>query len=165
MRPGVFYLGGKMSDALHYRTDEEIEDVVHRFESCSYTPEEFVHARHLTVAAWCFAIMEPVAARQKMRAGLRRFIAHHGKNGYHVTITEFWLKRVEKLVAGLRERQEGLVPLVNSVVERCSDKNLVYEFYSRERIASPEAKARWIEPDIKSIGTRRYQSISPRRVP
>jgi hypothetical protein len=27
MRPGVFYLGGKMSDALHYRTDEEIEDV------------------------------------------------------------------------------------------------------------------------------------------
>jgi len=151
MRPGVFYLGGKMSDALHYRTDEEIEDVVHRFESCSYTPEEFVHARHLTVAAWCFAIMEPVAARQKMRAGLRRFIAHHGKNGYHVTITEFWLKRVEKLVAGLRERQEGLVPLVNSVVERCSDKNLVYEFYSRERIASPEAKARWIEPDIKSI--------------
>jgi hypothetical protein len=60
-----------MSDALHYRTDEEIEDVVHRFESCSYTPEEFVHARHLTVAAWCFAIMEPVAARQKMRAGLR----------------------------------------------------------------------------------------------
>jgi hypothetical protein len=57
-----------------------------------------------------------------MRAGLRRFIAHHGKNGYHVTITEFWLERVERLVAGLRERQEGLVPLVNSVVERCSDK-------------------------------------------
>ena len=140
-----------MSDALHYRTDEEIEDVVHRFESCSYTPEEIVHARHLTVAAWCFAIMEPVAARQKMRAGLRRFIAHHGKNGYHVTITEFWLGRVEKLVAELREREEDLVPLVNSVVERNSDKNLVYEFYSRERIASPEAKARWIEPDIKSI--------------
>jgi hypothetical protein len=68
-----------------------------------------------------------------------------------VTITEFWLGRVEKLVAELREREEDLVPLVNSVVERNSDKNLVYEFYSRERIASPEAKARWIEPDIKSI--------------
>jgi hypothetical protein len=95
--------------------------------------------------------MEHAAARQKMRAGLRRFIAHHGKNGYHVTITEFWLGRVEKLVAELREREEDLVPLVNSVVERNSDKNLVYEFYSRERIASPEAKARWIEPDVKSI--------------
>ena len=75
-----------------------------------------------------------------MRAGLRRFIAHHGKNGYHVTITEFWLERVEKLVAEQRDAEKGLVPLVNSVVERCSDKNLIYEFYSSERIASAEAK-------------------------
>ncbi len=150
MRPGVFYLGGKMPDASHYRTEEEIEDVVHRFESCSYTPEEFVHARHLTVAVWCFATMESEAAREKMRAGLRRFIAHHGKNAYHVTITEFWLERVGKLVAESCEEEEGLVPLVNSVVERCNDKNLIYEFYSRERIASAEAKAKRIEPDIKS---------------
>jgi hypothetical protein len=141
MRPGVFYFGGKMPDAPHYRTEEEIEDVVRRFETCSYTPEEFVHARHLTVAAWCFATLESDAAREKMRTGLRRFIAHHGKNGYHVTITEFW-----------REREEGLVPLVNSVVERFRDKNLIYEFYSRERIASTEAKAARIEPDIKSQG-------------
>ena len=149
MRPGVFYFGGKVPNAPHYRTEEEIEDVVCRFETCSYTPEEFVHARHLTVAAWCFATMESEAAREKMRAGLRRFIAHHGKNGYHVTITEFWLERVGNLVAGLREREEGLVPLVNSVVERCSDKNLIYEFYTRERIASAEAKAARIEPDLK----------------
>jgi hypothetical protein len=85
-----------------------------------------------------------------MRAGLRRFIAHHGKNGYHVTITEFWLNTVRNLVAGLRDGQETLVPLVNSVIASCSEKNLIYEFYSRERIASPAAKAARIEPDIKS---------------
>jgi hypothetical protein len=146
-----------MSDALHYRTEEEIEDVVHRFESCSYTPEEFVHARHLTVAAWFFATMEPAAARQKMRAGLRRFIAHHGKNGYHVTITEFWLEIVGKLVTERLDAETGLVRLVNSVVERCSDKNLIYEFYSRERIASVEAKAAWIKPDIESINWQREE--------
>ncbi len=140
-----------MPDAPHYRMEEEIEDVVRRFETCSYAPEEFVHARHLTVAAWCFATMESEAAREKMCASLRRFIAHHGKNGYHVTITEFWLERVGRLVAELREREEGLVPLVNSVVERCSDKNLIYEFYSRDRIASAEAKAAWIESDLKSM--------------
>ena len=155
-----------MPDAPHYRAEEEIEDVVRRFENYSYTPEEFVHARHLTVAAWCFATMESEAAREKMRAGLRRFIAHHGKNGYHVTITEFWLERVGKLVAELREGKEGLVPLVNSVVERCSDKNLIYQFYSRERIASAEAKAKRIEPDIKSMNWNQgHQTISPRRVP
>jgi hypothetical protein len=55
-------------------------------------------------------------------------------------------------VAELREGRDGLVPLVNSVVKRCSDKNLIYESYSRERIASAEAKAARIEPDIKSQG-------------
>lgn len=144
-------MGGKMPDALHYRTEAEIEDVVRRFENCSYTPEEFVHARHLAVAAWYFATMESKAAREKMRVGLRQFIANHGKNGYHVTITEFWLERVEKLVAERRDAEKGLVPLVNSVVERCSDKNLIYEFYSPERIASADANAAWIEPDIKSM--------------
>ena len=141
-----------MPDAPHYGTKEEIEDVVRRFETCAYTPEEFVHARHLTVAAWYFATMASEAAREKMRAGLRRFIAHHGKNGYHSTITEFWLERVGNLVAGLREQEKDLVRLVNSVVERCSDKDLIYEFYSRERIASAQAKTARIEPDIKSRG-------------
>lgn len=150
MRPGVFYLGDRMPDALHYRTEQEIEDVVRRFETCAYTPEEFVHARHLTVAAWCFATMESEAARERMRTGLRRFIAHHRKNGYHVTITEFWLERVGNLVAELRDKQEGLIPLVNSVLECSGDKNLIYEFYTRARIDSAEAKAAWIEPDIKS---------------
>src|ERR1700758_3208143 len=42
---------------------KKIEDVVRRFETCSYTPEEFVHARHLTVAAWCFATMESDGAQ------------------------------------------------------------------------------------------------------
>ena len=138
-----------MPEALPYRTEEEIEDVVRRFETCSYTPEEFVHARHLTVAAWYFATMDSEAAREEMRAGLRRFIAHHGKNGYHVTITEFWLETVGNFVGAQRSAQENLVQLVNAVIARCSDKNLIYESYSRERIASPEAKAAWIEPDIK----------------
>ena len=140
-----------MSNAARYQTEEEIEEVVRRFETCSYTPEEFVHTRHLTVAAWCFATMESEAARERMRAGLQRLIAHHGKNGYHVTITEFWLEKVGKLVAELRE-EKGLVPLVNSVVERCGDKNLIYESYTHERIASAEAKAGRIEPDFKSRG-------------
>ena len=139
-----------MPDARQYSTEEEIQDVVRRFEICSYTPEEFVHARHLTVAASYFTTIEPEAAREKMRTGLRRFIAHHGKNGYHVTITEFWLDRVGNLVAELGDEEEGLVPLVNSVLERCGDKNLIYEFYTREQIASPEAKTARIEPEVKS---------------
>jgi hypothetical protein len=134
-----------------YRTKAEIEDVVKRFESCEYKPEEFVHARHLTVAAWYFLHLERTSAKELMRAGLLKFIKHHGKNAYHATITEFWLQMVEQTV-----RKEGTgdeaVSLVNRTVERLSDKNLIHEYFSRARLESPEAKAGRVDPNLKFFG-------------
>jgi hypothetical protein len=137
-----------MADAPIYRTEAEIEDVVRRFENCSYAPEEFMHARHLTVAAVYCARFEEVVARERMRAGLRKFIAHHGKNGYHVTITEFWLWIVGKTVRAARSNDADLVTLVNQAVGRYNDKNMIYGYYSRELLDSPEAKAALLEPDL-----------------
>jgi hypothetical protein len=140
-----------MTDAPAYRTDAEIEEVVKRFEECAYSPEEFVHAKHLTVAACYFVRLEPQAAREKMRAGLRKFIAHHGKNGFHVTITEFWLRLVERSVRQRKGQHREPLSIVNEIIERFRDKNLIYEYFSRDRINSANAKAAWIEPDIKSM--------------
>ena len=140
-----------MPELEPYRTRAEIEVVVRRFESCEYQPEEFVHARHLTVAAWYFLHFERAAAEEHMRVGLLKFIQHHGKNAYHVTITEFWLQMVEQT---LHEEGTGSGPVsrVNRVVERLGDKHHIYEFFSRARLESPEAKARRIEPDLKPLG-------------
>lgn len=138
-----------MAGAPPYRTDAEVEEVVRRFEDCSYTPEEFVHARHLTVAAVYFLRFDADVAKERMRAGLRKFIKHHGKDGYHVTITEFWLALVARVVAGQSAKSADLVAIANDVVARCSDKNLIHDFYSRERIASAEAKSNRLPPDLK----------------
>jgi len=145
-----------MSDALEigvrtYRTVAEIEEVLRRFEDCSYSPQEFVHARHLTVAAWYFVQFPAEVARERMRSGLRRFIAHHGKNGYHETITEFWLRCVEEAARKSHERDGDVVTRTNNIVANLNDKNLIYEYFSRERLGSKEAKARWLEPDLKAI--------------
>jgi hypothetical protein len=140
-----------MTDAPAYTTDAEIEDVVKRFEECTYSPEEFVHTKHLTVAACYFVRLEPQAAREKMRSGLRKFIAHHGKNGFHVTITEFWLRLVERSVRQRKGQHREPLSIVNEIIERFRDKNLIYEYFSRDRLNSADAKAAWIEPDIKSM--------------
>jgi hypothetical protein len=133
-----------------YGTVAEIEEVVRRFESCEYQPEEFFHARHLTVAAWYFAHFDVKTAEERMRSGLMKFIRHHGKNGYHVTITEFWLRMVERT---LREtgRGEELLSRVNRVIRQLNHKGLIYEYFRREKVDSPEAKAGWIEPDLKKL--------------
>ena len=133
-----------------YRSRAEIENVVRRFENCDYKPDEFFHARHLTVAAWYFEHFAANAAEERMRAGLQKFIRHHGQNGYHVTITEFWL-RMAKYTLGRTAPGEEAVGRVNQVVGRLNDKNLIYEFYSRELLNKPEAKSGWHEPDLKRI--------------
>jgi hypothetical protein len=139
-----------MTQFERYFSEAEIEEVVRRFESCDYTPEEFVHTRHLTVAAWYFFHFDTRAAEKRMRAGLQNFIRHHGKNGYHVTITEFWLRLVNRAWRETGPGQE-LVSRVNQVVEDLNNKNLIYECYNPERLQSPEAKAAWIEPELKQI--------------
>lgn len=133
-----------------YRTEAEIEDVVRRFEDCEYKPEEFFHARHLTVAAWYFSHFDTDAAEERMRAGLRKFIRHHGKNGYHVTITEFWLQLVKHTLHQTASGEE-CVGRVNEVVEHLNDKNLIYGFYSRERLDTPDARGAWLDPDLQHI--------------
>jgi hypothetical protein len=144
-----------------YRTEAEIEEIVQRFETCSYTPEEFLHARHLTVAAWYFLRLDNRAAEERMRAGLLKFTRHHGKNGYHETITEFWLRRVAHHVRHERKSRDSIAPvneIVNAIVERLSDKNLIDKHFSRELLGSADAKARWVAPDLAPLTSDREPS-------
>jgi hypothetical protein len=133
-----------------YQSEAEIEEVVRRFESCEYKPEEFVHSRHLTVAAWYLLESGQSAATQRMRDGLLRFTAYHGKSGYHETITGFWLRAVACHVRELLPTRQP-VEIVNEIVAVLSDKNLVFRHYSRDAIASAEAKSNRTEPDLLSF--------------
>lgn len=139
-----------MRELPAYPSGAEIEDVVRRFESCEYKPEEFVHARHVTVAAWYCLQFGEEAAAERMRAGLHKFTAHHGKSGYHETITDFWVRAVACHVRELRPTREP-VAVVNEIVASLNDKNLIFRHYSREAIASAEAKSNRREPGLRSF--------------
>src|ERR1700732_2916364 len=152
-RTRAFFFGGAMPPFTPYRTEAEIEEVVQRFETCAYTPQEFFHARHLTVATWYFLNLDTRAAQERMRDGLLKFIRHHGKNGYHETITEFWLRlvnhRVHRAEAGCDS-----VAVVNETVVALSDKNLIYKHFSRELVESTDARAGWVIPDLAPMPLR-----------
>jgi hypothetical protein len=143
-----------MPEFVPYHSEAEIEEVVRRFESCEYTPEEFVHSRHLTVAAWYFLHLDEVDAEERMRAGLQKFIRHHGKSGYHIIITEFWLRMVKQALRETSSR-ESFTSRVNHLIRNLNDKSLIYEYYTQARLAAPDSKASWIEPKLKRIQNER----------
>ncbi len=142
------------NEALHYANDEAVADVVERFESCSCALEEFTHARHITVAVWYLSKFPLEMAMAKMRSALINFSAHHNKMGYNETVTRFWLILVAEFVASEKAKSSirgaSIAKLANAAVE-FGDKNILFRYYSRERVSSEEARQRWLEPDLLAL--------------
>jgi hypothetical protein len=129
-------------------TDAEILTLVDRLERCLLAKEEFHHRDHLTVAVAYLYASDLETSMDRMRSTLKRFAAHHGVAGlYHETLTRFWLKQVEKAI----DRSRCLEQSVKKVRDQLNDKNLAFEYYSRERIESKKAKETWLPPDLKEI--------------
>ena len=134
----------------HFKTDNEIRDLVESFEACSFHPSEFRHYQHLSVALWYVWHLPFADAETRMKAGIRRLAQTYGKMGYHETITVFWLR----LVAAFAARAEvgpSLAEVANRLIVECDNKELIYDYYSRESIESAKAKAEWVEPDLRKL--------------
>src|SRR3954453_22986759 len=98
-----------------YRNDKEVLEVVRRFESCEYAPDNFKHRLHLTVALKYLLDSSYAEALERRRAGLHRFVKHHKLSGvYHETLTVFWVRRVLAYVER-SDRTRGLTQLANEL--------------------------------------------------
>ena len=135
---------------IHYQNVDEIRTLVSAFEACSFHPSEFRHAQHLVVALWYVWQLSPEEAVEKMTTGIRRLAETYGKMGYHETITLFWLRMVSYF-AGEHRASDSLVETANALIDRCNDKDLIGQFYSAELLATDNAKAGWVEPDLKPL--------------
>lgn len=135
-----------------FGSDEEVLNVVNRFESCELAPSQFKHREHLTVALCCLLRLSDGEALERMRQSLFRFIRAHGIDPglYNETLTVFWLKRVRAFVKA-DGGQRTLAELANALAEECCDSRIVYEYYSKAVVDSEEAKKGWVEPDLKPL--------------
>jgi len=133
-----------------YQIEREIVEVVEKFEECEFALEEFTHARHLTVACWYLCTLSGDKALQRMRDGLQRFIAHHKKQGYHETITRFWMELLENYLCQCLPAT-SLTSKVNGAIERFAKKDVLFSYYTRELVMSDAARAAWVAPDLRPI--------------
>jgi len=134
-----------------YRSDREIEELVESFESCAVPPAEFDHGAHLAVALWYLSRLPYAAATGRMRDGLHRYTEHNNAQAnYNETLTIFWLKLVRHFLVQA-DAARPLAERANELLTIYSNSKLAFEYYSRELIQTPEAKASWIEPDLKPL--------------
>jgi hypothetical protein len=135
----------------YYGTADEIESLVQRFESCALNPAEMTHRAHLAVSAWYLSRFSISDATGRIRESLVRFIEHNGLKGYNETITMFWIKLVMNSLENL-ERGRAIEDLISDLIARFGNSRIIFDYYSKGRLLSEEAKAGWVEPDLKPLG-------------
>jgi hypothetical protein len=125
-------------------------DLVQAIERCEPPADGFHHPSHLRVA-WAYLASEssPDEAAARMASTLRRFAASVGQaEKYHHTITVFWIRC---LAAERATRPGATLEEVLADKPALLDKNLPLAFYSPERLFSADARAAWVEPDLRPL--------------
>jgi hypothetical protein len=135
-----------------YANADEIEQVVQSFETCACGAGEFRHREHLTVILWYLSKFPRDEAAARMREGLYRFLDHHGvdRRKYHETITLFWVRKVDALLAQAEKERER-ADVANDVIEACGEARLIFAYYSHELIDTNAARESWVEPDLQPL--------------
>ncbi|MGB9181558.1 MAG: hypothetical protein WCB68_20180, partial [Pyrinomonadaceae bacterium] len=123
-----------MNDAeVEYGDAGEVEEVVRKFESCEFADSEFTHDAHLTVALCYLSSLTVEEATERMRAGLFRFLDHHGvdRKVYNETITVFWIRLVRSFLEQANPNR-SLSDLAKELLETHGDSKIIFNHYSKE---------------------------------
>ncbi len=138
-----------------YKTDEEVNLIVKKFEERTLPKTEWTHTAHLTVGLY-YVFHHPFGvAKNLMSDGIYWLNDAHGTlntetSGYHETLTVFWLRTVAEFLKK-HNKSEGLARLANDLIAECSDTKLPLNFYTRERLFSTEARLNYVEPNLKAF--------------
>jgi hypothetical protein len=134
-----------------FASDSELEALLAAFDSTQIPRFAWTHREHLAVATM-YVLQQ--RGLDDIRAGIQRLNEANGvpqtpSGGYHETITRVWMKLIEERVAA--SQSMAMLETVNGVLDAFGDRDYLLTYYSRERIASVEARYGWVEPDLKEL--------------
>ena len=139
-----------------YMSESEVIDLVRSFENASIPHDDWKHAEHLVVALYYLTNYDFETACEKMRSGILNLLEHGFKVDlkkempYHETITVFWMRTVANY--NTSSNGSSLLEKANQVAYKW-DKDYPLNFYTRERLFSDDARARFVEPDLTRFDT------------
>ncbi len=138
-----------------YNSPEEILRLIEGFENGSWPAAKWTHQAHLAMGLWYLSKYDVPDATKLIRDGIKKYnVATGGQNtdtsGYHKTITLFYIWYIKKYLT-TADPNRSLVELTNSFCLLHGDKNLPFEYYSKDLLMSVEARRDWVEPDLKSF--------------
>ena len=139
---------------MKYTTEEEIAGLARSFEHATIARAVWKHAEHLIVGLYYVDKYGYETGLDKMRSGLFNLLTKGfgvdltKEMPYHETLTVFWMRTVADYNAS--RNGASLCEKTNDLIETF-DKDFPMRFYSREYLFSDEARAKFVEPDIREL--------------
>lgn len=116
---------------------------------------EWTHAAHLTAAAALLDKLGLAGAEAEMPGLIRAYneatgVQNTDNEGYHQTITLFFLRRIERFLAPFLDDplSQRVTHLLASPL---AERNYPLTYYKRDRLFSVAARRDWVPPDLKAI--------------
>jgi len=130
------------------------EEFLRQFEAAVIPMEQWHHREHIRVAYLYLSRYPQDAAIEKICSGIKALnsaqkVPEAIDRGYHDTITLAWIRLVQCALAEFGPAESADV-FMDKHTQLLSKRALLF-FYSRDRIMSAEAKARFIEPDLAPL--------------
>lgn len=136
-------------------TEEEIDEFLSQFESCTLPKEQWTHAAHLLTGACYVHALGERGAADHMRDRVRRYnVATGGQNtdttGYHETVTLAWIKLLARLLNDLEPMARA--EFARIAVSRFEHERKIFDrYYDFDVVSSVEARRRWVPPTLQSL--------------
>jgi len=123
------------------------EQFLAAFEAGKIANRDFHHRDHLRLAWIQIRRLGVDRAAQAVAGAIRQFASRHGHaDRYHETMTRFWVRAVG---LGINRHPTLAFEDLLAAEPHLLDKTLPYRHWSRERLASDEARGQWVEPDTR----------------
>ena len=140
-------------NSLPTRNDE---DFLAAFESGRIENLNFHHRDHLRLAWIQIKRLGVEQGSDAVAAAIQRFAARHGHaHLYHDTLTRFWLRAVG---LGIDRHPDLSFDALILAEPHLLDKQLPCGHWSPARMSSDEARAHWVDPDLRRL-PERHQDV------
>lgn len=126
-------------------------EFVKQFENQTLNPDYFSHLGHLRLAWLYLQRYDLETAITTISTGLQTYAESlEVYDKFHVTITDAIMRIISKRIEGMEEKTWQLFLEVNS--DLVDDAlSVLYQYFSKDRLLSDEARLSLIKPDLKEI--------------
>ena len=129
--------------------------LVNAFRDRTLDKSKWTHEAHLVAGIWHIMNYSFNDALCRLKSAIISYnitvgAENTGTNGYHETITIFWLLWIRKFIdshlhLAYKEMCDAFL------ASDFNNKNAPFDFYTKDKLLSMKARAMYVEPDVKEI--------------